>query len=175
MKRRILLLIIVLISFGCKTDSNEKKKQDEVEKETDLKKEFVVKMKFKTNRSDNIKMVLYNIISDEYQNKYIVINESIVLTSEMDMLTANFGENISDNFRINFGEKEIKEIEIESIELSFDKNTLLIEPSEIINYFDFNEYIVQDPISYKLQTKRIEEKLHPIIYLKPQYMRELQN
>ncbi len=173
MKNIILVLIVVITSFGCKTDSNESKNQNQGEQISKLEKEFVVRMKFKTNKSDNIKMVLYNIIPDEYQNKYIVINERVVLTSETDSFIANFGDNISDSFRINFGNKEEKEIEISSIEISYGSNQINIIPEDLTTYFKFNDFVIQDPKSFKLQTKRIGEKLDPIIYLKLQYMREL--
>ena len=173
MKNIILALTLILIFVGCKSDSNERNNQNEGQVENKLIKEFVVKMKFKTTKSDEFKLVLYNIIPDEYQNKYIVINERVVLTSETDNLTANFGENISDSFRINFGNKEEKEIEILSIEISYGSNQININPEDLTTYFKFNDFVSQDPKSFKLQTKKVGEKLNPIIYLKLQYMREL--
>lgn len=177
MKNTILILVIALIVSGCKSDTNQTKDQNQPESVKEMKeekKEFIVDLSFKTNNSYSIQMVLYNISIDEYQSKYIVINEKVEPTSTTDKITANFQENISNNFRINFGNQEVKEIELPSIEVSYGSNKLSILASELSTYFDFNEFIEQDPTTFKLRTKKVEGKHNPTIYLKQQYIRELQ-
>lgn len=178
MKKTILILAITLIVSGCKSDTNQAKDQNQpesVEEVKEEKKEFIVDLSFKTNKSGVFQMVLYNIKVDDFQNKYIVISENIEATSSADYMKANFQENISNSFRINFGNKEIREIEVLSIELSYGLNKINIDSENISSYFDFNEYIKQDPITKLLKTEKIEGKLNPIIYLKPQFLRELKN
>jgi len=173
MKNTIFALCALFMLTNCKSDSKENATDTNAQNTQNLKKELVVKMGFKTNKSDEFKMVLYNIVPDEFQNKYIVIKERVILTSEMDNITVNFGDNISDNFRINFGIEEPKEIEISSIQLIYGPNIVNINPEDISTHFTFNEYISQDPSTLKLQTKKVGDKHNPIIYLKRKYLREL--
>ncbi|MEZ4856884.1 MAG: hypothetical protein R2812_10470 [Gelidibacter sp.] len=166
--------ILLLISiFGCQNQEKNNSKSKNQEKEL-LKKEFVVTINFKSNKSDTFDLYLYNIIKDEYQSKYIVISEKTIPTSEMENITANFGENISRNFRINFGNNEVKDIQIKSIEISFGPNKIFIDPEDLTQYFNFNEYIFQDSDTYVLHTQQIDGKHNPIIYLKSEYLGELQ-
>tara|TARA_B110000114_G_scaffold119832_1_gene125570 strand:+ start:161 stop:667 length:507 start_codon:yes stop_codon:yes gene_type:complete len=166
MKKVFLVLLMVIFTIACKSKQEEKIKES--------KKEFIVKIKHRVNKKDVFKLVLYNIITDENQNKWIQINEKVVGTSATENLTANFGENISYNFRINFGVKQEKEIEIKYIEILYGSKSIYVKPEELKNHFTFNEFITQDKVTNKLRTKKIGGKLNPIIYFKIEYLKELE-
>lgn len=87
-------------------------------------------------------------------------------------MKVNFGENISNNFRIGLGNTEVKEVEIESIEVSYGEKAININSIELSNYFKFNEFISQDVNSNILQTKQINGKHTPMIYLKAEFLKE---
>jgi hypothetical protein len=165
MKKVFLVLLMVIFSLACKSKQEEKIKEP--------KKEFIVKIKYRVNKEDVFKLVLYNIITDENQNKWIQINEKVVGTSATKNLTANFGESISYNFRINFGVKQEKEIEIKYIEILYGAKRIYIKPEELKKYFTFNEFIFQDNAN-KLFTKKNGGKLNPILFLKIEYLKELE-
>ncbi len=165
MKKVFLVLLMVIFSLACKSKQEEKIKEP--------KKEFIVKIKYRVNKEDVFKLVLYNIITDENQNKWTQINEKVVGTSATKNLTANFGESISYNFRINFGVKQEKEIEIKHIEILYGAKRIYVKPEELKNYFTFNEFIFQDNAN-KLFTKKIGGKLNPILFLKIEYLKELE-
>jgi hypothetical protein len=173
MKNTILFLAIALFVLGCKTETKETKEQEVTEKVAEEEKEFVAKMTFTTNKDGEFQMVLYNIKEDEYQNKYIVISEKIEATSNADYMTADFQENMSNNFRINLGNKETRNIEILTIELSYGAKKINISTEDIATYFNFNEFIKHDSITNSFTTVKVSDRLNPIIYLKPQYLREL--
>tara|TARA_B100000767_G_C19745929_1_gene528496 strand:+ start:1373 stop:1861 length:489 start_codon:yes stop_codon:yes gene_type:complete len=157
---------MVIFSVACSSKQEEKIKE--------VKTEFIVKMKYRVSKDDVFKLVLYNIISDENQNKWIQINEKVVGTSATEKLTANFGENISYDFRINFGVKQEKEIEIIYIEILYGEKTIYVKPEELKEHFTFNEFISQDKVTNKLHTKKIDGKLNPILYFKIEYVKELE-
>ena len=73
MKKVFLVLLLVIFTIACKSKQEEKIKVP--------KKEFIVKIKYRVNKEDVFKLVLYNIITDENQNKWIQINEKVVGTS----------------------------------------------------------------------------------------------
>jgi hypothetical protein len=88
---------------------------------------------------------------------------------------AKFQNNISRNFRINWGNKEEKEIEIESIELKYGEKNIVILPNELDKYFKFNEFVTQDTITNKLIIKKVGQKLQPIMYIEKKYLTEIRN
>lgn len=166
MKKVFLVLLLVIFTIACKSKQEEKIKVP--------KKEFIVKIKYRVNKEDVFKLVLYNIITDENQNKWIQINEKVVGTSATKNLTANFGESISYNFRISFGVKQEKEIEIKYIEILYGAKSIYVKPEELKKHFTFNEFIFQDNATNKLFTKKIGGKLNPILFLKIEYLKELE-
>lgn len=172
--KKIVLLAVALTILACNNEQKAVDKPTVEEQVIEVKKEFIVKMNFKIDKSDTFGFVLYNIVTDEYQKKWIQINEKVVLSNNIETIKANFGDNISKSFRISFGNKEEKEIEIETIEVSYGERIILIEPNELNKYFKLNEFITQDTITNKFRTKKVGGKHNPIIYLKAKYLSELQ-
>ena len=160
------LILVLLITLAC-----ESKKQERVK---EVKTEFIVKIKYRVNKEDVFKLVLYNITTDQNQNKWIQINEKVVGSLATKNSIANFGESISYNFRINFGTKQEKEIEIKYIEILYGAKSIYVKPEELKKYFTFNEFIFQDNATNKLFTKKIGGKLNPILFLKIEYLKELE-
>lgn len=168
MKNIILVVLIALFTFSCLNEQKKESKPIEVEKvkEKEIKKEFIVKINFKTNKEDSFKLMLNNIVVDEFQSKNILITERVAPSSNFESITANFGENISKGFRVNLGNKEVKEVEISSIEISYGENKLSINANELNSYFTFDRFVNYDTISNKFKTKRVDGKHTPTITLK---------
>ena len=169
--KRIVLLIFVTVLFCCKSE----KSQETNVRTNEPKQEFTVKVSFKTNKTDMFSFVLYNIDMDEFQKKWIQINQTVEESETISSIVANFQNNISRNFRINLGNKEEKEIEIESIELKYGEKNIVILPNELDKYFKFNEFVTQDTITNKLIIKKVGQKLQPIMYIEKKYLTEIRN
>jgi hypothetical protein len=171
MKKVFLTIVGIALFFGaCKNETKSAVIQN-VNVETN--KEFKVKIKYKTNKAGTFRLALYNIFSNESQNKRIQINEEVVATPTMDNLTAHFGKNISNSFSIGFGNKEVQEVQIEFIEISYGQKAIKINSSELNEYFKMNEFVAQDKKTYKLKTQKIDNKLNPKLFLKKEYLIEL--
>lgn len=169
--KRIVLLIFVIVLFCCKSE-----KSQEINVRTNKpKQEFTVKLSFKTNKTDMFSFVLYNIEVDEFQKKWIQINQTVEESETISSIVANFQNNISRNFRINLGNKEEKEIEIELIELKYGEKSILISPNELDRYFKFNEFVTQDTITNNLIIKKVGQKLEPIMYIEKKYLTHIKN
>ena len=108
--------------------------------------------------------MLWNI----FQKKNIHVIENIKATNKEDVLVAKFGpNNISKYLQIALGNKQPKQVTIESIEIKYGENNILIPKQNLNKYFNFNKFIEFDPISNKIQTKKIEGKHIPVMALKP--------
>jgi hypothetical protein len=166
--RNIIIVLILTLSFACKNEvKNDGKSDKETQTKTEtLKNELIVEIHFKTNKKDYFKLMLSNIVVDEFQNKHITIVEAVSPSTLIDKLIANFGEgNMSNSIEIILGDKEEKEIEIESMQFSYGSNELNISATELSKYFTFNNYITQDEVNNKLFTHSIEGKLWPVLKL----------
>ena len=163
-----LLIVFLLITVACKTETKEQATNTENKVASETTKELEVVINFKTNKTDEFKLMLNNIEVDEFQRKHSQVIEKVTTSTGTDEIVAKFGaNNISKNFHIDFGAKEIKQIEIESIKMSYGKNELVVTGSEIDEFFTINKYIEYDKTNNVLQTKRVEGNHYPIIVLKP--------
>lgn len=164
---RKLLIIFLLLTLACNTESKDQATATNKIAEVNTTKELEVVINFKTNKADEFKLLLNNIEVDEFQRKHSQVIEKVRPSSGTDEIIAKFGpDNISNNFSINFGTKEISQIEIESIRMSYGKNELVVTGSEIDKFFNINKYIDYDSANNMLNTKRVEGKYYPAINLK---------
>lgn len=174
MKKTVLVLFIASIGLACKNDPKPIEKPADVEVVKEEKKDFVVTMRFKSNKEDSFNLRLHNIVSDEFQTKNITITENVSASSDFDNITANFGENISKSFSITFGNKTEKEIEIASMRIAYGAKVVEISPENLSNYFVFTKYISQDSITNKLITKKTGNTHTPTLMLKGSQLQILQ-
>lgn len=169
MKNTVLILAIMMLFVACKKEkpSNMVTEPTPIIIENDIK-ELIIKLSFKTNKSDVFKIMVNNIAVDELQKKNIHIIEEVVPTTGADKISANFGaNNFSNSVLINIGNKELKEVEIIDITLSFGKNQISLKTPEDQNkYLVFNKFIEKDSTSNTLRTKRVNGAHNPVIYFK---------
>lgn len=173
MKKIVLVVLVTFFAFSCSSEPKKESKPIVIENVEETIKEFIVKMDFKTNSEDSFRLELTNIVIDEFQKKNILVIESVSPSSSYEKITANFGENMSKAFKINFGTKELKEVEITKINLTYGKNSINIKGSELKKYFSISKFIQYDSISGKLKTQKVEGKHYPIITLKRNYINAL--
>ncbi|MFT4800474.1 MAG: hypothetical protein ACI93N_000232 [Flavobacteriaceae bacterium] len=171
--KKVFFALVTLVLISCNNDKPQIEEKSEIIEEK--AKELIVEIKFKTNKEDLFKLTLNNIIVDDFQSKRIVVTENVSPTSGIDTLIANFGENISNVLNINFGNKELKEIEIESINILYGENKIKVLPSELKKYFVLNKFVELDTSSNKLITRRVDNKFNPSINLKKKVLLNLQN
>lgn len=166
MKKILLLLTVITLVFSCKKEEKSENTIKTIEQVETIKNEFIVKVNFKTNINDQFTLSLKNIKKDEFQTKTISITENVTPTTSVDNITANFGDNISSNFNINFGRKNTKTIFIESITLEYGDNLVNILSADLEKHFRFSKYLSFDEASGELTTKKIENRHIPIMFLK---------
>ena len=174
MKKTVFILLIISILFGCNNDKKIEFKENQTEKIKPFKREFIVDISFKTNTQGEIKIMMNDIVRDEFQKSNIHIFESVIPTSTFDNFTANFGKNnISNNIFLNFGSKGEKIIDINYINISFGDNEVNILPENLKTYFTFNKYIKYDSINKKLVTFKNENTHNPTLILNRNIIQEL--
>lgn len=161
-----LLLILLVTVLACKNAIKENEAKESTTQAQEVKKELVVKIKFKTNKEDLFKIMLNNIAVDEFQKKNIVIRETVPQTSSFENITANFGENnISNNIHINLG-KETKRLELNTIEFTYGENVLVITKDNFNKYLRLNKFAEFNQDDFSITTKKEGSNHNPEINLK---------
>ena len=161
------MLFVVLIA--CKDGAKEIEAVESAKKaQEEIKKELVVKVRFKTNKKDIFRIIIYDIIIDELQKKNMQIFEEVVPSTEVDQIIAKFdSNNISNSISINIGNEQEKKVEIESIFASYGQNQISIKtPQEMNKYLFFNKFIERDSATTILQTKKVDGAHNPAINFK---------
>ncbi len=171
MKKIVFVLILVVAFVSCKEKSTQQKiKQN---KKVVQKKEFIIEINYKTNKEDFFKISLNNIKVDTYQKKNIQIIEKVSPTTDYDKITANYGENISNNIAINFGKNNPKKIELESIILKYGNNKQIVTLDNINKFFVLNKFVINDTIDKTLKTIKIGGASNPNLFLKSTVLKTL--
>lgn len=166
MKTSILLLFVIFFSCNEKTKNNS---EDLNNNKLINSPELTVSIQFKSNKADNFRLSLNNIIVDEYQNKNIQIIEKIQPSTNFDEISANFGpNNISNNIVINLGNKQEKRIQIKNIKISYgDKEIYIDNVVDFKTHFAYNKFIKLDSLSnIIINTIEKEGVINPVIYSK---------
>lgn len=165
MKKLFFVLIILIV--GCKSETKESAVKNDPAVVVEQIKELKVVINFKTNKEDEFKLLLNNVPVDEFQRKNVHVIEKVMPTSTTETVTAYFGENnISPSFNFNLGVKDNKEVEIESISMSYGPNSISMSGAELSEYFTINKYITQDSTTNKLTTQRVDGKYYPAMILR---------
>lgn len=172
MRIRVFLSLLFLMSLvACKNNSEEKNHQEQVIKKNNLE----VLLLYKTNKADMFKIMMNNIVVDEFQKKSIQFTEEVVPTSEYDEMKVSFDEgNLSKNIIFHLGNKVEKTVEIKSITITYgDKVFSLSKPSDFNDFLIFNKFIEIEPNKKMIKTKRIDGKLYPTFSLRQKLINQL--
>ena len=175
MRKLITILTFAIISLSCNKSEKKHSSLSEINTDSMLKKSLKLEFIYRTNKSDVFKIMMNNIEVDELQKKNIHIFEDVTPTSNNDRIIAEFdANNMSKNILINLGNKEVKEIEIINISLSYGENFYSFNTAKDINkYFAFNRFVDTDEDSKILKTKKIDGKHNPAIVLRQNLIRLL--
>lgn len=154
-----------LIFMSCKNTAEEP--QIEEEKAAPEAK-LIVDFSFKTDQQDVFRIMLNNIEVDELQKKNIQFFEDVTPSSNFESFHAEFdANNISNNVIINLGNKSVKNVEIESIKVTYGDNEIIAStPVQITEYFALNKFVTIDSVSSTLSTNRVDNQHFPAISLR---------
>ena len=160
--------------FSCKEETKVEQEDQVASSTTNEKvtKELQIILELKTDKSHEIKLMMNNIGVYEFQRKNIHIIEKIEPSTSIETINASFGaDNISKTVLINLGNKEVKNITIKNIKLSYGDQSILIVPADIPNYFSLNKYINLE--GDVLKTSKVDGKYTPTLTLKRKIISDL--
>lgn len=174
-KINILLIAVALTSFGCKKNSQNNTSHNSTNQIEKEKPSLSISLNYKTDKADVFKVLMNNIIIDEFQKKSIQFSEEVVPTSDFDNIKVDFdSDNISKNILIHLGNKVEKTVEIRDITVSYGNKVFKISnASDFNDFLIFNKFIEVDFDRKILRTKKVEGKLHPSFSLRQKLINQL--
>ncbi|OUS01643.1 hypothetical protein A9Q86_07695 [Flavobacteriales bacterium 33_180_T64] len=159
MKKNI-LVICVLLFLSCKEEKKEK-----INSRPDLK-QLIVKVDLKTTTEDVFKVIMNNIKVDEFQEKNVIIRETIPVTSNYENITASFDtNNFSNNIHIDLG-KTLKNVKFNTIEFIYGANVLLITKDNFNEFLKVNKFAKFNEDDFSVTTKKEGKNQYSKIILK---------
>lgn len=175
MKTLKFLLVLICLCISCNTSEKKTSNISEIESTQIESRSLIIEFKFKTNKPDVFKIMMDNIEVDELQKKNIHVFENVTPTSKEDKIIAKFdANNMSKNIIINLGTKEIKEVEIINISISYGDNHYSFDTlNDIKKYFAFNRFIDVSEDNKKIKTKKVDGKHNPAISVRQNLIRLL--
>ena len=168
MQKFLLIFLVSVFSFSCKNSDKQDSNIVDTKTEINLQKKFIVNFNFKTSKADIFKITMMNIEVDDLQKKNIEIFEDVIPSTTDDAIVAEFdANNISKNIVINLGNKQVKEVEIISISVSYGDNHFNFNTAkEFHKYFAFNRFVKKDEESKILTTQKVDGRHNPAISMK---------
>ncbi len=169
--KKLLLTLILVLNYSCKENTKEKK----IVEKMPAPKALTIDFSFKTNKTDKFTIMLNNIEVDELQMKNIHFFEDVNPSSSYESINAKFDSgNISKNIIFNLGNKEVKEVELKNILISYGNKEFNIGTiAEIYDFLQFNKFIVKDSTSNTIKTKRVDGKHNPTFSIKRKLINKL--
>lgn len=167
--KKIILFVLIAISFSC----NNKKVQSTDEGQIQIYKakkpeKFVIEVTFKLDKGDNFRLFANNIFLNNTRTMSINITEEVSSSKDGRTLVFDLPEGIRPDYEvgINLGSDKIKKIQFIETKVSYGNVEFIATPYNIKEFFYLNQYVDYNPEDGVLQTKEIEGKHNPIMYLK---------
>ena len=178
MKRTFLaftMTMTMILFASCKKSTEKEQVSNEVKKTEEVSKQLEIRFSFKTNKTDVFKIMMNNIEVDEFQKKNIQIFETIPPSSQFENIVAKFDEgNMSKNIVFSLGNKKVKEVTIDNINISYKNKVIDIStPKDITKFLRFNKHIKRDSTSKIIKTKKVDGKHSPTFTFSKNLIKQL--
>jgi len=164
-----------MIIASCKNDKSEPAKEVIVQNEIVNLEKFLLEVELKYSQADEIKLFANDVFINNKRRMNISVIEKINKKDVFTTKALDFPENIKPDFQVglSFGNKIVKSVEIKRIHISYGEAEFDISSQDLNNYFTFNKFISYNVETGVLQTKKIEGKYNPLMFLRKKIIDKL--
>ena len=130
-----------------------------------------------TTEPDDIMLSSYNIFIKNSQFMNIAITHSLHSNETVKKILFEFPEDIrvDTQLGLSLGKKKVKQIRINQIDISFGNTKFVVTPDNIEDYFTTNKFVEYDKEAQLFQTKSVDGKHNPMIFLRKKFLTQLEN
>ena len=169
--KKIFFALLTLVLVSC---NNEKPKVEEkseiIEEQIETVKpvKFSIELRLKFSESEEIKLSASNIFINNSRTMNISVTQKMDKSEAFKTVVLDLPENINPDGQImlSFGTKKPKTIEFENIIIKNRELEFKLTSQEINNYFTYNKFIVYNPETSVITTKKVDGRHNPILLLR---------
>jgi hypothetical protein len=167
--KKIILLALIAVTFSCKNEKTQTPTEEAVVEVEEKKPEkFVIELTMRMDNSDGLRLFANGVFINNNRVMNINITEQISKSDDFNTVILDLPENIRPDYEvgINLGSKEVKKIEFMQIKISYGNIEFIVTPDKLNDYFYFSKHIAYVPEIGTIQTRQVDGKHDPIMYLK---------
>jgi hypothetical protein len=175
-KISLLALFCSLLLCNC-LDQSEPIAQTKRAEETKSKvNRLVFEIDLETSVADDFILFANDIFLNNSQFMNLGITHKLNMNETSKKMTFELPEGIKPDVMLglSLGKKSIKEVTIKNIKLTYGNAIFNIQQNELIDYFSYNQFIDYDAETYKLTTKKVDNNLNPLLFLRRKILDSIQ-
>jgi hypothetical protein len=153
----ILTIVCVFILVSCDGSRSKSNSDDNF---------FRITIQLKTSNEDRFRIVLKNVDNDVHNNETTVLvdNECQVIKGGQ---MIDYDYEFPSSVYLTLGYREVKLVEIESIEISFNDRSRYFNSKDINeSFFKLNKYAKFGSVPGQIRTENVDGKHRPILFFK---------
>lgn len=175
--KRISTLLLIVFLISCQNEKNNSESiNNEIVENIEESKKLILKIDLETSVPEDMKLMAINTFLNNGQFLDLYVTQKLNANETSKKIIFELPENITpDNFvGVSFGAKELKEVKINNIILSFGDLEYNIDSKSILSYFKTNQFVDYDEASGIFKTKRVDGQHNPILILRKLYIDKIQ-
>lgn len=175
-KISLIALVFGLTFHSCLEHEESNKDEKSVENIEKKVNQLVFEVDLETSSADDIMLFANDVFLNNSKFMNIGITHKLNMNETSKNIKFEFPENIKPDvmLALSLGNKEPKQVTIKKINLSYGPAVFNIEQKEIPKYFAFNKFIEYDSVNGIIKTKKVENNLNPLLFLRRKILDSIQ-
>ncbi|MDC0956435.1 hypothetical protein OAS44_01030 [Flavobacteriaceae bacterium] len=177
-RTKVLMILVLVMTFSCNEQKTEKAVEVEnTEKPIEKSKKLVFDVDLETSSPDDFRFFANNIFLNNSQFMNLSVSHKLNSNETSKKMHFEFPEGVQPDFQIGFalGVKNEKSVKINSIAISYGDLEYSIPSNDLVKYFKWNQFVDYDNETGTLKTKKVDNRLNPIIFLRNPYVEKISN
>ncbi|MDU8884652.1 hypothetical protein RXV94_00670 [Yeosuana sp. MJ-SS3] len=178
LKLKVFVVLLILLSLSCKDNNKtEIPTAQNIEEETSNTNKLIFEIDLKTSEPDDFSLFLNDIFLNNSQFMNISIKSKLNSNETEKVLHFEFPEGIKPDRQmfLALGTKKEKEVQINSITISYGDLEHVITKGNLLQYFTMNKYVEYNSETNTLTTKSVDNRHNPIIFVRPKILDSFQD
>lgn len=171
------LIFLLALSFCSCLEHNDSKNDEKDIKETNKSaKKLTFEIDLETSSADDFMLFANDVFINNGQFMNIGITQKLNMNETSKKMKFEFPENVKPDAMLAFGlgTKAPKEVIIRNIDFSYGDAVFHVGEKEVSNYFSFNKFIEYDSITNTIKTKKVDNNLNPLLFLRRKILDSIQ-
>jgi hypothetical protein len=180
--KQIFFILVLILCYSCKNEDkviDETQSTDNTEKKIEEKKvsKFTFEIDLETSLPDDFSLFTNELFLNNNQFMDIVIVNKLNANETSKTIIFELPEGLFPDYNLGFslGRKNVKEVKVNYIKISYGGSTFDIKSSEVSDYFNPNRFVEINKETGVIKTKKIDGKHNPRMTFKRKFLDTMTN